>query len=70
MPSSNTAIVILPISTSRVLCAIGIASLNVIDCIYTNTVSRLRELDTNQRVVFRTSTEDAPAVFCVAICAV
>lgn len=65
-PSGYSAIATLPLSCN-VLLAVGTGSNVPSDKVYSKDILRLAELDTTQRVVFRTSMEASPSVFYILI---
>ena len=65
-PGEYCAIGTLPLSCN-VLLAVGTGSNGPSDKVYSKDILRLAELDTTQRVVFRTSMEASPSVFYILI---
>ena len=66
-PSGYCAVATLPI-TAKTLIAVGIGSNIASDASYIKNVLRLADLDTTSRICFRTSLENSPSVFYIAIC--
>lgn len=66
-PSGYCAIATLPIQ-AKTLAAVGIGSNIASDASYIKNVLRLADLDTTSRICFRTSLENSPSVFYIAIC--